>query len=69
MNCLKNIKLNSFPGGNVVDFCVAILVDADCLEINGAFKYYHIGYITLIFKRLFMIIDFIFGQFRSKRRL
>ena len=47
---MKSIKLKSYPGGNVTDFCASILVDADRLESAVAFKPEHLGYITRIFE-------------------
>ena len=43
---MKSLKLKSYPGDNVTDYCAAILVDADHLESDGALKYEHLGYIT-----------------------
>ena len=42
-------KVNIYPGETVVDLCDAILVDCDCLEIDGAFNTDHLCYITHIF--------------------
>ena len=47
---MKSLKLKSYPGENVTDFCAAILVDAERLESAGAFKPEHLGYITHIFE-------------------
>ena len=47
---LKIIKIKCHRGENVADCCVAILVDAEKLEIAGAFKPDHLGYITCIFE-------------------
>ena len=47
---MKSIKLKSYPGKNVTDFCTAILVEAERLESSGAFEPEHLGYITLIFE-------------------
>ena len=45
---MKSLKLKNYPGENVADFCAAILVDAERLESDGAFKPEHLGYITRI---------------------
>ena len=45
----KNLKLKIYTGKNVTDCCIEILVDAERLEIYGAFKPDHLGYITHIF--------------------
>ena len=50
MNHVKSLKLKSYPGENVTDFCAAILVDAERLESDGAFKPEQLGYITRIFE-------------------
>ena len=50
LNHMKSLKLKSYPGENDIDFCEAILVDAECLESAGAFKPEHLGYITCIFE-------------------
>ena len=47
---MKSIKLKSYPGENVTDFCAEILVDAELLESAGDFKPEHLGYITCIFE-------------------
>ena len=47
---MKSLKLKSYPGENVTDFCAAILVDAERLDSDGAFKPEHLGYITCIFE-------------------
>ena len=47
---MKILKLKSYPGENVTDFCAAILVDAKRLESDGAFKPEHLGYIIRIFE-------------------
>ena len=47
---MKSIKLKNYPGENITDFCVTILVDAERLESSGAFKPEHLGYITSIFE-------------------
>ena len=50
INHMKSLKLKIYPGENVTDCCAEILVDAECLESDGAFKSEHIGYITHIFE-------------------
>ena len=50
LNHMKSLKLKSYPGDNVTDFCAAILVDAERLESAGAFKPEHLGYIIRIFE-------------------
>ena len=50
INQMKSFNLNSYPGENFPDFCVSILVDAESLEIYGAFKPEHLGYISCIFE-------------------
>ena len=47
---MKSLKLKSYPGENVTDFCAAILVDAERLESAGALKPEHLGYIIRIFE-------------------
>ena len=47
---MKSLKLKIYPGENVTDCCAEILVDAECLESDGAFKTEHLGYITCIFE-------------------
>ena len=47
---MKNIKLKIYPGENVTDCCVAVLLDAEHLESAGAFNPEHLGYITRIFE-------------------
>ena len=47
---MKSLRLISYPGENVTDFCAAILVDAERLESAGAFKPEPLGYITHIFE-------------------
>ena len=47
---MKSIKLKSFPGGNVTYCCAAILVDAERLESDKAFKHEHLEYATCIFE-------------------
>ena len=46
---MKSLKLRSYPGENITDCCAAILVDAERLEVFGAFRPDHLGYITRIF--------------------
>ena len=46
---MNSIKLKSYPGENITDFCAAILVDYERLESAGAFKPGHLWYITCIF--------------------
>ena len=50
LNHMKSLKLKNYPGENVTDCCVAILVYAVRLESAGAFKPEPLGYITLIFE-------------------
>ena len=50
LNCLKNLKLNSYLGGGVADCCAEILVYSYFLEISAAFKNDNLGYITCIFE-------------------
>ena len=47
---MNSLQLKSFSGENVADCCVAIFVDADCLESARYFKPEHLGYITRIFE-------------------
>ena len=47
---MKSLKLKSYPGENVIDCCVKILVDAERLDSAGAFKPEKIGYNTHIFE-------------------
>ena len=47
---MKSLKLKIYPGGNVIDCCAEILVDAERLESAGAFKPEHLGKITRIFE-------------------
>ena len=47
---MKSLKLKSYPGENVTDFCAEILMDVDRLDSAGAFKPEHLGYITCIFE-------------------
>ena len=50
LNHMKILKLKSYPGENVSDFCAEILVDAERLDSSGAFKTNHLGCITCIFE-------------------
>ena len=45
----NSLKLKSYPGENVADCFVEILVDVERLESDGDFKTDQIGYITHIF--------------------
>ena len=47
---MKSLKLKSYPGENIADCCVEILVDAERLGSDRAFKPEHLGYITRIFE-------------------
>ena len=47
---MKSLKLKSYPGENITDFCAEIWVDAERLESAGAFNPDHLGYITCIFE-------------------
>ena len=47
---MKSLKLKSYLGENVTDFCAEILVDTKRLESAGAFKPEPLGYITCIFE-------------------
>ena len=47
---IKSLKLIIYPGENVTDCSAAILVDAEHLESDGAFKTENIGYINRIFE-------------------
>ena len=38
---MNSFKLKSYPGKNVMDWCAAILVDAEGLESAGAFTPEH----------------------------
>ena len=49
INHVKSLKLKSYPGENVADFCYEILVDSERLEGSGVLKPEHVGYITRIF--------------------
>ena len=44
----KSLKIKSYPGKIITYFCAEILVDAEHLDIYGAFKTDHLGYITYI---------------------
>ena len=48
INHMKSLKLKIYLGENFIDFCASILVDADCIDITGAFKHENLGYITRI---------------------
>ena len=50
LNHMKSLKLKIYPGKNVKDCCAEILVDAERLDSDGAFKPEHLGYITRIFE-------------------
>ena len=50
LNHMNSLKLKSYPGENVTDFCAAILVDVERLESSGGFNTEHLGYITYIFE-------------------
>ena len=47
---MKSLKLKIYSGEIDVYCCVAILLDADCLESARYFKPEHLGYITRIFE-------------------
>ena len=47
---MNSIKLKSYLGDNVTDFCALILVDGDNIESSGAFYLEHLGYIAQIFE-------------------
>ena len=47
---MKSIKLKSYPGEKIIDFCAEILLDAERLGSAGAFNPEHLGYITRIFE-------------------
>ena len=49
MNHMKSLWLKDHPGENVADCCDVNLVDVECIEISGAFKTDHLGYITITF--------------------
>ena len=46
----KSIKIKSYPGDNVMDLCVEIVVDVESLESAGGFNPAQLGYITRIFE-------------------
>ena len=46
---VNSLKLKRYLGGNLIYFCAAILVDADRLNSDEAFKPEQLGYITRIF--------------------
>ena len=48
LNHMKSLIVKDNPGGDVADFCDAILVDFERLDNAGAFKNNHIGYILRI---------------------
>ena len=50
LNHMNSLKLKGYPGENVTDFCAAILVDAERLDSDWAFKPEHLGYTTHIFE-------------------
>ena len=50
LNHMKSLKLGSYTGGDVADFCATILVDSERLESAGDLKPEHLGYITCIFE-------------------
>ena len=50
MEHMNNIKLKYRLGENVADCCASILVDAECLESDGAFNPKHLGCIIHIFE-------------------
>ena len=68
LNYLKSIKLNSYPGENISDFCVAILVDSYFLDRSIDFNTKYLDYITIISEYTSDSI-FIYGKFRSTSRL
>ena len=47
---MKSLKLRSYTGYNVTDFCASILVYAERLESDRTLKTDQLGYITRIFK-------------------
>ena len=47
---MKSLKLRSYPGENVTNFCAEILVDADRHESAKALKPEYLGCITHIFE-------------------
>ena len=50
---MNSIKLKSYTGENIANFCTAILVDAERHESSGAFKNEQPEYITHIFEDTF----------------
>ena len=38
LNHMKSLKLKDCPGGNIADYCDAILVDAEHFESDGYFN-------------------------------
>ena len=50
LNHMKSLKLKNYPEENITDCCAAILVDAERLESDEAFKPEHLGNITRIFE-------------------
>ena len=59
LNHMKSLKIKSYPGENVTDWCSEILVDAERLENAGAFKPENLGYITSIFEDTYEFILFL----------
>ena len=47
---MKSLKLKTYTGDNTLDFCAAILVDAEIPDSTGAFSPEHLDYITHIFE-------------------
>ena len=47
---MKSLKLKDNLGENVTDYCDTILVYAERLESDGAFKTKHLNYIICIFQ-------------------
>ena len=47
---MRSLKLKSYPGDNVTDFCTTILIYTKLLESNGSFKPDPLGYTTHIFE-------------------
>ena len=50
LNRINSLKIKDNTGKNVADLCDSTLVDAESLEIDGAFNPEHLGYIIRIFK-------------------
>ena len=46
---MNSLKLKSYPGKNVTDWCAEILIDAERLENSRGLDPDHLGYITRIF--------------------